>query len=234
MESGHIVKTSIWKIRRNDLVEAAFATFLEHGLDGMTMARISERAGMSHGIVNYYFKNKDQLLSEVVRKANFQIMRDVARRLRVADAPRDRLSAVVVGNFPADLYTRNVARAWVSFYAAVGGKPDFEALQILVYRRLHSNLVATLKQLVDDADAEHIALGISVWIDGLWLRQAIDREAMTPEAATAAIERYIDTALAATPRRRAGSSSRRPDGPARKLRTAARAPVKRRATEGSR
>lgn len=211
---GRILKTSIQKVRRNDLVEAAFATFLEYGLNGMTMARIGERAGMSHGIVNYYFKNKDQLLSEVVRKANYLIMQDVARRLREARSPRARLSAVVVGNFPADLFTRNVARAWVSFYAAIGGMPEFESLQVMVYRRLRSNLVATLKQLTTDVEAERIALGISVWIDGLWLRQATDREAMTPETAIAAVEHYIDIALATAPSR----PSNRPVAPQRAVR----------------
>ena len=72
----------------SDLVEAAYLTFLEHGFNGMTMARIGERAGMSHGIVNYYFKSKDELLSAVVRKANFLIMQDTARRLRLATTPR--------------------------------------------------------------------------------------------------------------------------------------------------
>ena len=107
------VKTSFEKIRRQDLLEAAFLTFLDHGMNGMTMARIGERAGMSHGIVNYYFKNKEALLNAVMRKANGLIMLDVARRLREARTPRERLSAIVAGNFPASLFTRNVARAWV-------------------------------------------------------------------------------------------------------------------------
>src|SRR6476661_600646 len=98
-------KTSIETIRRHDLVEAAYLTFLEHGLSGMTMARIGERAGMSHGIVNYYFKTKDQLLSAVVRKANFLIMQDTARRLRLATTPRERISAIIAANFTDDLFT---------------------------------------------------------------------------------------------------------------------------------
>ena len=44
---GPQLKTSIEKIRRQDLVRAAYRTFLEHGLGGMTMARIGERTGMS-------------------------------------------------------------------------------------------------------------------------------------------------------------------------------------------
>jgi TetR/AcrR family transcriptional repressor of bet genes len=190
------LKTSFEKIRRQDLLEAAFLTFLDHGLNGMTMARIGERAGMSHGIVNYYFKNKAALLNAVMRKANAMIMRDVAKRLRTAATPRQRLSAVVAGNFPPTLFTRNVARAWVSFYAAVATQADFEALQNIVYRRQRSNLIDALRPLTGVAVGEQIALGISVWIDGLWLRQAMERTAMTSEAAIDAIENYIDNALA--------------------------------------
>ena len=39
-----VTRTSIEKIRRQDLVRAAYRTFLEHGLGGMTVARIGERA----------------------------------------------------------------------------------------------------------------------------------------------------------------------------------------------
>ena len=63
-----------------------------------TINGIGERAGMSHGIVNYYFKSKDELVSAVVRKANFLIMQDTAQRLRAARSPRERVSAVIAGN----------------------------------------------------------------------------------------------------------------------------------------
>jgi TetR/AcrR family transcriptional regulator, transcriptional repressor of bet genes len=191
-----IEKTSIEKIRRADLVEAAFQTFLDLGLSGMTMARIGQRAGMSHGIVNYYFKNKDELLNVVMRKANCQIMQDVIRRLKQAGNARERISAVIAGNFPDDLFTRDVARAWVSFYSAVSGNADFEALQNAIYRRLRSNLLSALRELTDAARAERIAQGISVWIDGQWLRQAMGRDGLDAAQAIRRIELYVDEALA--------------------------------------
>ena len=189
------MRTSIEKIRRRDLVEAAFQTFLEHGMGGMTVARIGERAGMSHGIVNYYFKNKDALLSAVVRHANCLIMRKVIALLKAATTPRERISAVIAGNFPPELFTKETASAWVSFYGAVPDHPDFEKLQNAVYRRLHSNLIHDLKKLVSEEDAEQIALGISVWIDGLWMRCAMDRQGLTPEEAIRTINAYVDVFL---------------------------------------
>jgi transcriptional repressor BetI len=193
------VKTSIEKIRRQDLVRAAYRTFLEHGLGGMTVARIGERAGMSHGIVNYYFKSKDELLDAVVRHANFLIMQEVAARLRRSHTPRERLSAIVEGNFRAELFDRETANAWTSYYAAVPTRREFERLQSTVYRRLRSNLLYDLTRLVDRPRAEEIALGVSVWIDGLWLRRGMDREGLTADQAIRAVNGYIDQCLAAVP-----------------------------------
>ena len=211
------MKTSIEKIRRQDLVKAAYQTFLEYGLGGMTVARIGDRAEMSHGIVNYYFKNKDQLLSIVVRYANCLIMQEVIHCLKQARTPRERLSAVVEGNFPAKLFVRETASAWASFYAAVPNKPDFERLQAAVYRRLHSNVAYDLKRLVSPSAAEEIATGISVWIDGLWLRRGMDSNSLDSEQAVRAVNAYIDTCLAAAkPASRAKAADRPPRRPQRR------------------
>jgi TetR/AcrR family transcriptional regulator, transcriptional repressor of bet genes len=191
------LKTSIQKIRRQDLVRAAYRTFLDHGLEGMTMVRIGERAGMSHGIVNYYFKSKAELLDAVVRHANCLIMQEVAARLQRARTPRERLSAIVEGNFRAELFDRATANAWTSFYAAAPRRPAFARLQRAVYRRLRSNLMHDLARLVDRPRAEEIALGISIWIDGLWLRRAMAGEELTAEQAIRAVNAYIDQCLGA-------------------------------------
>jgi TetR/AcrR family transcriptional repressor of bet genes len=190
------MKTSIEKIRRRDLIDAAFQTFLEHGLGGMTVARIGRRAGMSHGIVNYYFKSKDHLLSAVIRHAFQQILQHSLVQLRAARTPRQRVSAVIHGNFPAELFNQETAAAWISFFAEVPTNPEFERLQDRFYRRLHSHLVHNLQELTSPAHAERIALGISVWIDGLWLRSGMKQYGVDSTAAINAIEEYVDTSLA--------------------------------------
>jgi transcriptional repressor BetI len=192
-----VTKTSIEQIRRRDLIEAAYQTFLEHGFSGMTMARIGERAGMSHGIVNYYFKSKDELVSAVVRKANFLIMQDTAQRLRAAKTPRERVSAVIAGNFPPKLFTREIARAWVSYFAAIGQHKELERMQMVVDVRLASNLMHALSQIVDRDRARLLTDYIAVLIDGYWLRHAKSNDAVDAEAAIALIENFIDSQLVA-------------------------------------
>lgn len=191
-----IARTKIENIRRRDLVEAAYQTFLDQGMKGMTMARIGERAGMSHGIVNYYFKSKDELLSAVVRKANFEIMGLNVVGLRKAKTPRERVSAVIHANFSGGLFTREVARAWASYYAMIGDNPEFGRMQKMVDRRLTSNLVHALKQLTNETAARDIAACVAVLIDGLWLRRAMTADSPDANSSISLIEDVVDLRLA--------------------------------------
>lgn len=191
-------KSSIENIRRKDLIEAAYLTFLEYGLSGMTMARIGERADMSHGIVNYYFKSKDALLSAVVRKGIFLIIQETARCLRLAQTPRERISAIIAANFMEDLFTRDTARAWVSYYAAIRQHPEFERLQNAVDRRVISNLMHDLRGLTTPDRARQTAFGVALLIDGLWLRRARMIEGISSEVAVGQIEAYVDHQIAGT------------------------------------
>src|SRR5882762_2682210 len=189
------MRTSIEKIRRRDLVKAAYQTFLKYGLSGTTVARIGEQAGMSHGIVNYYFKSKDHLLSAVIRYAFQLILQHSILFLRDAETPRERISAVIAGNFPAELFNQETATAWISFFAEVPTNSEFARLQDMFYRRLRSNLVFNLKQVTSPSHAERIALGISVWIDGLWLRNGMKQYGIERKSAINAIEEYVDVSL---------------------------------------
>lgn len=194
--AGRVGRTSIEKIRRRDLAEAAYQIFLEQGIAGMTMARIGECAGMSHGIVNYYFKSKDALLDVVVRRANFDILTDTARRLRVATSPRERVSAVIAANFTDALFTRDVARAWASYYAAIGQRPEFERLQRAVDRRLASNLRHALAQLVVPEQVGPAATRIALLIDGLWLRRTLSGPEVDAATAISLLESHVDQTIA--------------------------------------
>ena len=92
-------RTRIEDIRRVELIEAAHRIFLRDGLKGLTTTRICHEAGMSQGILTYYFKDKDQVLFEMVRYANRVLMDAVVINLRQAETRWDRLTAIVDGNF---------------------------------------------------------------------------------------------------------------------------------------
>lgn len=188
--------TRIQQRRRRDLVEAAYATVLEHGLDGLTLARVGRRAGFSPALVNYHFRDKDTLVLWIVRHALRLIREDAVRRLDAATTPRQRVSAVIAANFSERAFDRPTAAAWVSFYAAVGANPEIARLQELVYRRQRSTLMPALRRITTPARAEDVVRAIAVMIDGLWMQRAMSSQEVSREQAIALIEDHVDRAVA--------------------------------------
>ena len=165
-------RTRIEDIRRVELVQAAYRVFMQHGLGGMTTARICAEAGMSPGILAYYFKGKDEVLFGMVRHSNRVLVQDVVARLARAKTPWQRFEAIVEGNFPDQAYDRNTANAWVSVCAAAHTNANYAKLQSIFYRRLASNLASVFEPTLSSEKVTQLSLATSTMIDGLWLRKA--------------------------------------------------------------
>lgn len=187
-------KTRIEDLRRTELIEAAHRVFLEHGLQGLTTTRICNEAGMSQGILTYYFSGKDAVLFEMVRYANRVLMQDVVERLRSAQTSWERISAILQGNFPPSHYERNTANAWISFYAAAATNKRYQRLQHLFYRRLHSNVASALRGAIDRRELDDLVRGTAAIIDGLWLRRGQDDE-LDSDIAIALVTAHVQKAL---------------------------------------
>ncbi len=164
-------KTRIEEIRRVELIDAAHRIFLQDGLKGLTTTRICHEAGLSQGILTYYFKDKEEVLFAMVRVANQALMDAVVDGLRQATTRWERLLALIDGSFPADRFERNIANAWVSFYAEAAHNARYGRLQHLFYRRLHSNVAFVLSPVLGKADIDSFVFGMAAMIDGFWLRR---------------------------------------------------------------
>lgn len=189
-------RTSIEDIRRIELVQAAHRVFIEHGLGGMTTARICEEAGMSPGILAYYFRGKDEVLLGMVRYNNRILMEDVIGRLQGAHSKWERLVAIVEGNFPERAFERNTANAWLSVVAAAGSNDQYGRLQNIFYKRLASNIGSALSDALSPDRLQEAALGIGVMIDGLWLRKAAG-SAISRQAAIQLVIAHVEAFLGA-------------------------------------
>lgn len=185
------MRARIEDIRRRELVEAALETLRRFGYSGTTVARVGAQAGMSPGIVHHYFKNKAELLESALRYLQGQLGQRVAELLRRAVTPRERLRAVIDGNFAPGLFTGDVARVWMAFLGEVPFRPENAKLQAIIHWRLRSNLMPELRRLLPEGDAEEAAFGIRALIDGFWMQCAIAAEGFSRERALGEIDRYL-------------------------------------------
>ncbi len=207
-------KTRIEDLRRRELINAAHRVFFTHGLDGMTTARICAEAGMSSGILAYYFRGKDEVLFAMVRQNNRALAEEIASRLRTARSGWGRLVAVIEGNFPAAYFEGPVACAWLSVCAASGRQPRYARLQRLFHARLRSNIASALPSGAPPEALRQLSLAVGSQIDGLWLRKATDPALARDEAITLVIETarlHLDNLGLTLTRTQADGPDRAPD-----------------------
>jgi TetR/AcrR family transcriptional regulator, transcriptional repressor of bet genes len=71
-------------LRRQQILKAAHQVALGQGIDGLTVRAVAARARLSHGLVLFHFKRKDQLVSALLDRVlgatlSLRVAEDVAR-----------------------------------------------------------------------------------------------------------------------------------------------------------
>jgi TetR/AcrR family transcriptional repressor of bet genes len=183
--------------RRRALIGAALREISDHGSLEVTVAQIAGRAGVSPALAHHYFGGKDDLILATMGHLLAEFRAVLVERLRQAQGPRQRLSAVIGASFGPEQFHRATISAWLTFYAWALSSPGAARLLRIYQHRLQSNLVHDLRRLVAPAEAARIAEGAGALIDGVYLRQALKGRPTRPDAAIAIVESYLDRELSA-------------------------------------
>ena len=184
-------------IRRRELRQAAFEVLQREGMAGATLEKVAIQAGASKGIVLHYFRNKQELFEQAMREANANLRDAVAERLRQAKTPRERLAAIIEGNFDDRFYQPSIAHAWLSLCAEVPREPQLARIQAVIHARMHSNLLSALRPILPAEEARQTAHLISALIDGLWLRLGLHSGGILRYEALAHMRDFIERRLPA-------------------------------------
>ena len=68
-------------VRRRQLIVATVSVIYRDGLSRLTLAKVAATAGLSAGIVNFYFKSKEQLLLDTLNALALEYETAVSKAL---------------------------------------------------------------------------------------------------------------------------------------------------------
>ena len=196
-------KIGMEPLRRKALIDAAILAIGERGSLDVTMSDIAGRAGVSSALAHHYFGAKDDLLQATMRHLLRELGRDATRALAQARAPRARISAVIAINFSEAQFRTATIAAWLAFYVEARRSPPMRRLLRVYARRLHSNLMSGLRQLLPTPEATRVAEGVAALIDGLYIRRALKEGEPDAASAIALVENHVDMTLASAGRQTA-------------------------------
>jgi TetR/AcrR family transcriptional regulator, transcriptional repressor of bet genes len=82
--------------RREQILKAAYDVAVRRGIDGLTVRAVAARARLSHGLVLFHFKRKDQLgLALLDRVLETTVSLRVPDHISAIPDPRERLQALI-------------------------------------------------------------------------------------------------------------------------------------------
>jgi AcrR family transcriptional regulator len=119
-----VPKLGMGPIRREQICRAAAAVIAREGFAGSTMRMVAEEAGVSTGMLNHYFTNRQDLLTQAL----VFVSERTQQRYRVAieDVPagRERLHALLDSALADDEQMVETWRVWINAYGEAVRLPE--------------------------------------------------------------------------------------------------------------
>ena len=170
-------------VRREQIVRATIRCLAREGYTRLTMKQVARQAGVSQGILHYYFADKRAMLAATLEA----VTRDLDRRVAAAQSrtgrdARARLRALVRACLEVAVSRPEFWVVFVEFWGEMLHDRRLRDLNTVVYsrtRRLIGRLIAEGVRAgrfrpVDPRRASAVVLGL---IDGLSLQLTFDPEA---------------------------------------------------------
>lgn len=182
-------------VRRKQLIQATITSIARHGIGGTTMSTVTEIGGLSIGLVNFYFKNKDTLLVETLRSLADDVRKRWADLYALPDvAPHEKLQAIIEALFSPENCARDRLAVWFAFF----GDEQYREIYRNIVDGMDTERVDAIRRLCDEirkaggyenVDPRAMTQSIDAMVDGLWLHLLTYTSWVTAEEAR---QRLID------------------------------------------
>ncbi len=193
------MSSSSSKYRRLELSDAAYVALTKYGFRGATLEKVAEIAGVSKSVLLHNFKDKNKLFEDVFRRNNTALRVCVVTLLNQTRNPWERLYAIINGNFVPTIFKPEISHCWISLIAEAPYIDSYQHVQSIIHARMRSNLISALKHILPEDDIEKAIYQITAMIDGIWLRQALQKEEITQEQAMDQMYFCLDNILPKDP-----------------------------------
>jgi TetR/AcrR family transcriptional repressor of bet genes len=195
------------QVRRQALISATIECLKRYGHDGLSIRTISAQAGVSVGLINHHFPNKDELIAAAYRHFNGELVGGMlAAVARAPDSPAARMRAFLEASFSPPNLDADVLAVWVVFWGLYRHSRLIQRVHRETYEDYVQLLRGMLAQLLQDppglrarrgaraaVDLRLAAIGLTALLDGLWLEWCLEPGTFKPAEAVALCEGWISS-----------------------------------------
>jgi AcrR family transcriptional regulator len=168
--------------RREQMLQAALEVISARGYADTRIADVAERAGVSPALVIYYFKTKDQLLTEAIRHYEDSWYRVGQARMAELDSAAAQIAEFVAMSCLADADPEPETSwlLWLDFWAQAARNVEVAGVRQKAderWRKVIADLIRDGQESGEfrtEVDADGFAICLSSLLDGLTIQIALD------------------------------------------------------------
>lgn len=152
------------------ILNSAKSILIEEGYSKLSMRKVSVRAQISVGNLQYYYPNKNDLLKDLLDHSIDEFMQEFERlRLDVNDDPELHLISIIKF-IVLDLGNPNTTKFYPELWALANHDDYADTLMDQVYARVRcplENCITRLNPALSPAQVQKVALFISASMEGM-------------------------------------------------------------------
>ncbi|MFK7754994.1 MAG: TetR/AcrR family transcriptional regulator [Sedimentitalea sp.] len=154
---------------------AAIDCISKRGFAQTTLRHVTEKAKLSHGVVNYHFDSKEALYDATLGFLAAEHYATWTHYLSAAGptAPQ-RLEAIIRADFDKKICTRKRLAVWFAFWGQAKYRPNYLKIHNSFDNERYSEIVRICEEIIPagdtkDKDVAQAARIIESLVDGAWL-----------------------------------------------------------------
>jgi AcrR family transcriptional regulator len=165
--------------RKDQIVRATVECISKHGYHNFSMQDVARTAGVSKGIIHYYFLNKDDLMMSVLDKVAGDIERVLAEDMETLTDPIKKLEVFVGVCFNVVRSTKEYYQVNMDFWTQINQKKEVRQVISRHYAKFRESCAAVIKEGIAKGTFRNIdplvyASYIISVIDGISLQWLFD------------------------------------------------------------
>lgn len=172
-------KADVAAERKDQIVKATVECITKHGYHNFSMQDVARTAGVSKGIIHYYFLNKDELMMSVLDKVAGDIENVLATQMQALTDPRRKLEVFIDVCFDIVRNTKEYYQVNMDFWTQINQKEDVRKVIARHYSKFRDSACAVINEGVASGVFRHVepreyASYVVAVIDGLSLQWLFD------------------------------------------------------------
>ncbi len=190
-------KSDISNLRRGQLTRAAYKVVGQKGYYEFTVRDIAREAGLSTGLVHYYFKNKEDLLLNLLKEINRNMTIILNKNISTSDDPREKLNIFMSQAFDLVKNEKDYFYIVIDFWTQVNKNERMKRANIKLFKSYRDEISKILREGVEKGafmkmDIDYTAAVIISIIQGLIIQYVIDNNAFNYEDYTKKVMKHIN------------------------------------------